>query len=208
MSAREYYILDTDRPRGDLCRWWKPRRMGYTCNLDEAGLYTEAQARSEQGVAVHRDDARKAAAPVVDLGSLRETGALDVHDLRVRVLDAWKGRPLDCDEAEDALGWTEVRADLVRRWHSTDVHRRYEWVRVAASVREDCPGNQQRHWPEVEVTIEQTENAIDGEVIEATTVRAKIGKVKLSEVRADKSKAMDALVEAAMVRGAMERGET
>jgi hypothetical protein len=40
-----YYILDTRTMVGNCALWWKPDGGGYTCNLDEAGFYTEDQIR-------------------------------------------------------------------------------------------------------------------------------------------------------------------
>lgn len=44
-----FFILDSRSCVGNCAMWWGPDRKGYVCDLDEAGVYTEAEARS------HRD---------------------------------------------------------------------------------------------------------------------------------------------------------
>ena len=38
-----YYIQDTRRAMGNCAVWWCPNSSGYTCDLNEAGLYSSAQ---------------------------------------------------------------------------------------------------------------------------------------------------------------------
>lgn len=42
-SAKCYYILSRERSNG-TAYWWKPRRQGYTSDLNQAGLYLEEEA--------------------------------------------------------------------------------------------------------------------------------------------------------------------
>jgi hypothetical protein len=58
--SADYYILDARSCVGNCALWWGKDRKGYTCNLDDAGLYTLDQALSERptDVPVHRDVAR------------------------------------------------------------------------------------------------------------------------------------------------------
>lgn len=213
MTVAEYYLLKADTIHADRCTWWRPDSQGYTTNLDEAGLYTEAKARSwerssgQSTIAVHRSEARKAAIPTVAGPHLRETGALAVYDLHRKVEDAWRGPYHDNDEAAAALGWTESLAERVSLWHSTDVLRIEEWGRVAASVRENRPGDSQVHWPVVLVSLEADQRSYCGKYLDVTIARAEIGKLKLSEVDETLEGASAKLIEAARVRGRMSRGE-
>jgi hypothetical protein len=45
MSDVLFYVQHTQNFAGDYMLWWRPNGCGYTFNLDEAGLYTEAEAR-------------------------------------------------------------------------------------------------------------------------------------------------------------------
>jgi hypothetical protein len=56
-----FFILDTRTPVGNCALWWAKDSRGYTCDLDEAGIYTEAEARSHRDtdVAVPCEVARK-----------------------------------------------------------------------------------------------------------------------------------------------------
>ena len=39
-----YYIQDTRQFVGNDVLWWGPDRKGYTCKIDQAGLYTKEEA--------------------------------------------------------------------------------------------------------------------------------------------------------------------
>lgn len=41
MSAK-FYVLDARSVVGNCALWWRPKGQGYTCELDEAGVYDEA----------------------------------------------------------------------------------------------------------------------------------------------------------------------
>lgn len=40
-----YYILDNRQCVGNCALWWRPDAQGYTCDLDDAGLYPESKLR-------------------------------------------------------------------------------------------------------------------------------------------------------------------
>lgn len=59
-DEKSYYILDARSCVGNCALWWGKDSRGYTCNLDEAGLYTleEALSHRDTDVPVHKDIAR------------------------------------------------------------------------------------------------------------------------------------------------------
>lgn len=50
-----YVIQDSRSGVGDCAVWWRPNGYGYTCNMDEAGRFTETEARR---IACGRDSDR------------------------------------------------------------------------------------------------------------------------------------------------------
>jgi hypothetical protein len=75
MSGDEWLILCHEHGDGAVCLWWRPNGAGYTTRLDEAGRYTEAEARSieagrQTDVAVRLAEAEAAAQRVVPLSAL------------------------------------------------------------------------------------------------------------------------------------------
>jgi hypothetical protein len=71
--ADQYYILDARTMVGNCALWWRPEGAGYTCNLDDAGRYTLAEAEShrETDVPVRCDVAERIAVRHVDTDALR-----------------------------------------------------------------------------------------------------------------------------------------
>lgn len=69
--SKMYYIQDTRNFVGNSVLWWRANRAGYTTELDEAGEYTEAEARETEAAsggvhrAIPRDIARAAASTQV-----------------------------------------------------------------------------------------------------------------------------------------------
>lgn len=72
-EPKDHYILDARACVGNCCSWWRPDGKGYTCELDQAGLYTKTQAESHRGtdVPVHKDLAESMAIRHVRLDQLR-----------------------------------------------------------------------------------------------------------------------------------------
>lgn len=72
-GPRDYYILCQEHGvPGDNCAlWWKPEGMGYTTDLDKAGLFRERAARRSIDIPIHRDVARRHAVTHVRLDNLR-----------------------------------------------------------------------------------------------------------------------------------------
>ena len=48
MSNAKFYILDGRGCVGNSAVWWRPKREGYTCDLRDAGRYTEEEARAQE----------------------------------------------------------------------------------------------------------------------------------------------------------------
>ena len=71
-----YYLLDTRQVVGNCALWWRPNGKGYTCQLTEAGLYTEEQAFSHRDtdVPVEREIAERLAISHVRTEALAEAG--------------------------------------------------------------------------------------------------------------------------------------
>lgn len=44
MSADGYLIFCSERSQDGVAVWWLPRRVGYTKDIDEAGIYTKMEA--------------------------------------------------------------------------------------------------------------------------------------------------------------------
>lgn len=63
-----YYIQDCRSIVGNCAVWWGPNRAGYTCNLNEAGVYTEEEALAQQSTR-STDIARPK--ELIDEGSVR-----------------------------------------------------------------------------------------------------------------------------------------
>lgn len=71
----KYYIQDTRSYCGDSVVWWRPKRQGYTFRLDDAGEYSEREARRIENLrgtdkAIPVDAARAAASLHVVAGDL------------------------------------------------------------------------------------------------------------------------------------------
>ncbi len=71
-----YYIIDSRSCVGNCALWWKPDGKGYTCNLDDAGLYTleEAESNRLSDVPVPWELARGLVVPHVRWEHLNQAG--------------------------------------------------------------------------------------------------------------------------------------
>ena len=76
---RDHYILDIRSVVGNCALWWGPNGQGYTCNLDDAGLYTRAEAYShrETDVPVPREMAERLVARHVRLDHILQNLHID-----------------------------------------------------------------------------------------------------------------------------------
>jgi hypothetical protein len=102
VSERLFYIRNVGSERGDLALWWGPDRCGYTTNVANAGVYSEAEARS-----IHdgRGEDVAIAKELVDANTFAAVG-ID----RVRTLPpAWEKRR-HCEEC-----WGELAAGTPER---------------------------------------------------------------------------------------------
>lgn len=76
MSGR-FYILDARQIVGNCALWWCPEGKGYTCNLDEAGLYSEEDAKGHRDTDVAVPEAMAKACSVTHVRVERLRGSLD-----------------------------------------------------------------------------------------------------------------------------------
>jgi hypothetical protein len=74
-----FYVLDARTVVGNCAMWWCPNGQGYTCRIDEAGLYTADDVKSmrETDVPIHRDEVAKFVVQHVRLDHMRQAGLLD-----------------------------------------------------------------------------------------------------------------------------------
>lgn len=82
--APRYYIQDTRSFVGNAVVWWRPEGKGYTCHLDDAGLFSEEEARRIErdrstDKPIREDIAREAASLHVD--AQRLAAVLFAHGL-------------------------------------------------------------------------------------------------------------------------------
>jgi len=77
-KAERFYIIDTRQIVGNCALFWCPDGAGYTTQLEEAGLYSEADARShrETDLAVAASVARAFAVTHVRVDRLRDQGGI------------------------------------------------------------------------------------------------------------------------------------
>lgn len=74
-DGKEWLVLCHEHGDGAVCLWWRANGAGYTRLIDEAGRYTETEARAiennrQKDVAVRLADAEAAAQRVVMLDRL------------------------------------------------------------------------------------------------------------------------------------------
>ena len=76
---RDHYILDTRQVVGNCALFWRPNGNGYTCELDDAGLYTRAEAESHRDtdVPVPREMAERLVVRHVRLDHVRQNLHID-----------------------------------------------------------------------------------------------------------------------------------
>jgi hypothetical protein len=67
--SKLFYIQDCRQIVGNCAMWWAKNDAGYTCDLDEAGVYTE-------------DEARRRTSDPCRLDVMRPKDVIDAHILR------------------------------------------------------------------------------------------------------------------------------
>lgn len=93
MSTGMFYILDARTIVGNCALWWRPNGAGYTTQLEEAGLYEEADAkngRRETDIAVPEEIAKKCAVTHVRMERLRD--AMEQAGLKIPRVSGGKRR--------------------------------------------------------------------------------------------------------------------
>ncbi len=77
-----FYVLDARTVVGNCAMWWCPDGKGYTCNIDEAGLYTakDVERMRETDIPVHRDVVERLIVRHVKIEHIRQAGLLDAYD--------------------------------------------------------------------------------------------------------------------------------
>lgn len=80
-TEERYYILDARSIVGNCCGWWRPDGKGYTCNLEEAGLYSYEQAHRQRDTDIPIPEAlaKELAVTHVHWDTLRARLKLAVH---------------------------------------------------------------------------------------------------------------------------------
>jgi len=76
MSAikQQYVILDTRQIVGNCAMFWRPDGAGYTCDLNDAGLYEKKKGRRETDIYVPIEVARSMAVAHVRVEPLKRAG--------------------------------------------------------------------------------------------------------------------------------------
>jgi len=80
-----FYIQCTSQLAGDFILWWCPKRLGYTYNLKDAGLYPKDEAESicklrGEERAWPKEEVEKRISTAVNIGHLHMDGIKPVFD--------------------------------------------------------------------------------------------------------------------------------
>ena len=70
----KYVILDARQVVGNCALFWRPDGNGYTCDLNEAGLYDKTQEHRDTDIYVPVDVARQASVTHVRVEPLQRAG--------------------------------------------------------------------------------------------------------------------------------------
>ena len=75
-QVAEFYVMATREVVGNCCSWWRPEGRGYTCDIDDAGLYTleEVKGMRPTDFPVHKDVVEKCTTRHVRADHLRQQG--------------------------------------------------------------------------------------------------------------------------------------
>ncbi|MBW2673559.1 MAG: hypothetical protein JRD89_09125 [Deltaproteobacteria bacterium] len=106
-----YYLLDCRAPVGNSALWWRPDSKGYTCNLEEAGLYTEEQAggNRETDIPIPREIAAAATAQHVRFDTMQQWAKQHLPSDSGK---SWQREP--GPEAFDELALQRLRATVAK----------------------------------------------------------------------------------------------
>ena len=109
-EAKMYYVRDMRQVVGNCALWWRKGDAGYTCNLEEAALYTEEEARKRtqdrdgMHVAYPADQVRAIVVTHVHVDTLAyaEVPKLRVRGMKPRKVRQSCNRHFDCERAKRA----------------------------------------------------------------------------------------------------------
>lgn len=73
-EPKQYVILDTRQIVGNCAMFWRPDGAGYTCDLNDAGLYDKTKGRRETDIYVPVEVARSMAVTHVRVEPLKRAG--------------------------------------------------------------------------------------------------------------------------------------
>jgi len=90
-KARMYYLRDDRQVVGNCLLWWRKGRAGYTCNLDDAHVFTK-----EEAFAQHECRETDRPYPVDYINSI----AYRHVDHQVVDREEWKDAPEELEEAQ------------------------------------------------------------------------------------------------------------
>lgn len=73
-TEQKYVILDTRQIVGNCAMFWRPDGAGYTCDLNDAGLYDKTRSRRDTDIYVPIEAARLMAVTHVRVEPLKQAG--------------------------------------------------------------------------------------------------------------------------------------
>lgn len=98
---QQYVILDTRQIVGNCAMFWRPDGAGYTCDLNDAGLYDKTKGRRETDIYVPIEVARSMAVIHVRVEPLKRAG----YWSKPQTKDARPQRSEGCSRFVKRGGW-------------------------------------------------------------------------------------------------------